>query len=906
MTQPPDATPTPSPAPSPPATPPATPTATRPEADEPAPSVGRRWQGRPRWLRWSTYAALLVVLALVAGTAVVVTTVRRPFPQTTGTLRLDGLHADVEVVRDAHGVPQLYAEDAHDLFLAQGFVQAQDRFYEMDVRRHQTAGRLSELFGRDTVDVDLAVRTMGWRRVAEQELSLLSPRTRGYLESYSAGVNAYIRSHSPGEMALEYTLLDAGGLDYRVAEWTPADSVAWLKAMAWDLRGNMQDEIDRATASTVLDDERVAELYPPYPFARHRPIVTRGAVVGGRFDADGRAGPPGAAARAALGRAVLRAGGLRALEDVRRTTAAVPGALGGLGAGGSGGDTGLGSNAWVVDGQHSSTGAPLLANDPHLAPTLPGVWYQMGLHCTQVDTDCPFDVAGFTFAGFPGVIIGHNASIAWGFTNLDPDVSDLYLEAVDGERYRRGGGWKRLDRREETIEVAGEDPVTITVHSSVHGPLLSDVEPAYASVGADAPVPTGSPERGTGYAVALAWTALTPNRTADAVFAINEASDWATFREAARDFAAPSQNMVYADTAGHIGYQAPGLVPLRGPAHDGNWPAPGWDRSYDWTGKYVPFEALPSVLDPEEGWVVTANQAVVGPGYPYRLTDDWAPGYRSDRIAEVVARKGTLSAEDMTRLQLDTRNGFAPRLVPFLLEVDAGGRYYSGGQELLRSWDFTQPPDSAAAAYFNAVWRNLLTLTFDDQLPADVPVTGGERWFEVVGRLLDEPGNPWWDDTGTDGVREGRDDVLRAALRDARDELVRLQSRRVDNWTWGHQHTLELENQSLGQSGIGVVERLLNRGPWEVGGGSGVVDATSWDAEEGYQVTAAPSMRMVVSLADLDTSTWVNLTGASGHAFDEHYTDQTELWARGETLPWPFGRESVDAAGEDRLRLTAG
>jgi penicillin G amidase len=272
----------------------------------------------------------------------------------------------------------------------------------------------------------------------------------------------------------------------------------------------------------------------------------------------------------------------------------------------------------------------------------------------------------------------------------------------------------------------------------------------------------------------------------------------------------------------------------------------------------------------------------------------------------VLSKKGKLSAEDMSRLQLDTHNGFAPRLVPFLTDVDAGSRYYSAGQRLLRSWDHTQPPDSAAAAYFNAVWRNLLALTFDDELPDDVAVTGGDRWFEVVSRLLDEPGNPWWDDVETDGVREGRDDILRAAVREARDELVRLQSRRVDGWTWGHQHTLELENQSLGQSGIGLVERLLNRGPWELGGGPGIVDATSWGAELGYEVTAVPSMRMVVSLGDLDASTWINLTGASGHAFDAHYTDQTDLWARGETLPWPFTRSAVDQAGEDRLLLSPG
>jgi len=247
----------------------------------------------------------------------------------------------------------------------------------------------------------------------------------------------------------------------------------------------------------------------------------------------------------------------------------------------------------------------------------------------------------------------------------------------------------------------------------------------------------------------------------------------------------------------------------------------------------------------------------------------------------------------MGRLQLDTRHGFAPRLVPYLRDVDPGSRYYAAGLRLLKRWDYTQPPESAAAAYYNAVWRNLLALTFDDQLPDAVHASGGDRWFEVVGRLLRQPGSPWWDD------------ILRAALRDARDELVRLQSRRVDGWTWGHQHTLELRNQTLGTSGNAVAERLLNRGAWQLGGSAGVVDATTWDAAEGYEATVVPSMRMVVSLADLDDSTWVNLTGASGHAFDDHYTDQTDLWAAGETLDWPFSRPAVRAASTDRLLLRA-
>ena len=855
----------------------------------PAQDEGRRWRERPVWLRWLVYTAILLTLALVAAGIFAVDAVRTSFPRTSGTIDVPGVTAEVTVHRDAQGVPQIYADTAEDLFFAQGFVQAQDRFYEMDVRRHITAGRLSELFGEDTLETDKVVRTLGWRRVAEQELQKLSPEALGYLEAFSSGVNAYIEDRSPRELSLEYTLLTLGGLDYEVEEWTPADSVAWLKAMAWDLRGNMQEEIDRAMASTRVDASEIAELYPEYPYARHRPVIDGGAVVEGEFDLTA---PP----RTAAARPPLAAEAVGRLEAAGRALDALPTMVGR-------GD-GIGSNAWVVDGDHSTTGAPILANDPHLAPTLPGVWYQMGLHCTEVSDACPFDVSGFTFAGFPGVVIGHNQRIAWGFTNLGPDVTDLYLEAVDGERYLRGKKWRDFERREETIDVAGGEPFTFTVRSSVHGPLISDVSPLHASVGANAPVSRSAPDRDGGYAVALAWTALETTRTAEAVFEINRATGWEEFRKAARSFAAPSQNMVYADVDGHIGYQAPGLIPIRRPIHRGEYPAPGWDKRYDWTGKYVPFEAMPNVLDPEEGFIATANQAPVDRSYPYFLGSSWDHGYRSQRIVELLTKKGALSVEDMSEIQLDTYNGFAPTLVRYLLEVPAGSRYYSSGQQLLTDWDFTQPADSAAAAYYNAVWKHLLELTFTDQLPSTVEVAGGSRWFEVVRRLLEVPNDPWWDDVDTTVVREGRDDILRQAMRDARDELVHLQSRRTDGWTWGHQHTLTLENQTVGQSDVGLIARLVNRGAWEVSGGPSIVNAIGWNAADGYEVNWVPSMRMVVSLADLDDSTWVNLTGASGHAFNDHYTDQTELWVDGETLPWPSTRSAVEDLAEETLTLS--
>ncbi|MGI8900479.1 MAG: penicillin acylase family protein [Nocardioides sp.] len=852
-----------------------------------------RFGALPRAGRWATYLAIVLALAMLAGLLAGVSVVRKSFPQTDGEIEVAGLESDVTVLRDAHGVPQVYADSSHDLFYAQGFVQAQDRFYEMDIRRHITAGRLSEILGEDALETDKLIRTMGWRRVAEKELSLLAPGTLDHLEAFSEGVNAYIDTHSPSEMSLEYSVLALDGLDYVAEEWTPADSVAWLKAMAWDLRSNMEDEIDRGILAGRQSEDAISELFPPYPYDRHRPIVDQGAVVDGVYEPEAVKGGTGPPARPAYGVEVIRA-----LADLKSGMDSMPQLLGQ-------GD-GIGSNAWVVDGEHSTTGEPILANDPHLGVSVPGIWYQMGLHCTEVSEECPFDVSGFTFAGLPGVVVGHNQEIAWGFTNLGPDVVDLYLEKIRGQKYVYEDRLRPLRRRDESIKVLGRDePFEFTVRETRHGPLLSDVSAELSTVGANSPVERrAAPDRGNGYAVALSWTALEPRNTADAIFGLDAAGSWEEFRAAAEDFAAPSQNMVYADREGHIGYQAPGLIPIRKSGNTGHYPAEGWLASDDWTGDYVPFDALPTVLDPDDGFVATANQAVTGSDYPYYLGDSWDPGYRSERIISLLQRRERLGVDDMSTIQLDQRNGFAPTLVPYLLDILLPSEYLGAGQRLLNAWDFQQDADSAAAAYFNAVYERVLALTFRDDLREAVWPDGGGRWFEVMRRLLAKPQSQWWDDVTTETVVENRDDILVRAMSEARDDLVVRQARRAVDWTWGHQHRLDLENQTLGQSDIKLVQWLFNRGGYEVGGGGQIVNATGWDAASGsFAVTAAPSMRMVVSLADFDDSTWVNLTGASGHAFTSHYVDQTELWVDGRTLPWLYSPDAVGAAAEDSLRL---
>jgi penicillin amidase len=849
---------------------------------------------RHRGLTFLTVLLVSVLVLVVAAAGFGWWTVQRSFPTTSGRIDVPGIDAAVTVYRDDAGIPQLVAETDHDLFFAQGYVHAQDRFWEMDFRRHVTAGRMAELFGETMVATDAFIRTLDWRGIAEQEYALLDPVSLTYYDAYAEGVNAYLGERSGAELSLEYAVLGLQNPGYAPEPWTPVDSIAWLKAMAWDLRSNLGDEIDRALLAATLPPEEVARLHPGYAWGQKPTII------------DGMPAAPAASSVTPLPDDGAPAGALDSADDVAgdATAAAYAESLTSLHAlldgvpellGPEGGD--LGSNSWVVSGALTESGMPLLANDPHLGPAMPSIWAQMGLHCAELREDCAFDVAGYTFSGLPGVIIGHNERIAWGFTNLGPDVADLYLERVDGDAYELDGAMVPLTLREETIAVAGGDPVTITVRSTARGPIVTDIGSDFAAVADGYPAASGQPDGD--FEVSLQWTALTPGTTAQAVFALNRARDWTGFRQAAALFDVPAQNLVYADVDGNIGYQAPGTIPIR-KAGDGTIPLSGWTSANGWAGS-VSFEELPSVLNPARGYIVTANNAVSGNGP--MLTQDWDLGYRAvgiERMLQERIAEGTkLTADDLTAMQLDTADSNATAFLPVIAELDVDGDA-ARGAALLDGWDGRADVDSAQAAYFSVFWRNLLDDMFGT-LPEPTRPVGGDRWFGVVGTLLGEPDARWWTNEA-DGIA-GRDAMIAHALEAAWAEASDRMGGDAGAWRWGRLHTLTLTNQSFGESGIGPIEWLFNRGPYELGGGSSIVNAIGWDATIGYGVDWVPSMRMIVDLDDLDASEWVNLTGASGHAFHPHYADQAPLWQRGETRAWPFTLEAVASSATETLRL---
>ena len=849
---------------------------------------------------------VVVVVALAGGAGAVAWITNRAMPQTTGTLRVEGLEAAVTVDRDASGFAHITARTPHDLFFAQGFVHASERMWQMEVWRRISAGRLSEIFGAGSLDQDRFIRTLGWRQAAERDLAALSSEGRAIVDAYVAGVNAWLDANR-GNLGLAFLVVGD-----EPEPWTALDALAWGKVQAWNLGGNMDAEIFRFLADQRLGDPaRTDDLFP----RRDGPVIVPsadGPTVLGATDRAPAAADPGATAAiprltedqaaawrevAALGGAVLRLAGL-------------DGSDGGLAS-----DHAIGSNDWVVGPSISSTGGALLANDPHLGISMPSVWFVNGLHCERVDQACPFDVAGVSFPGVPGVVLGHNARIAWGATNADPDVQDLVIETIDPAdpaRYLGPDGTSLpFTVRTEQIAVSGGEPETIQVRETIHGPILNDVDKRLA----DGPL------------MALRWSATLadagPDRTYEAILGLDTAANFEDFRAALSLYRAPSQNFVYADVDGHIGYQLPGYVPIRSdPLDRGDRPVPGSTGDGEWLDP-IPFAQLPWALDPTEGWIVTANNAVVDEAYPHFIGQEWDPGYRAERIIDLVNDHGQdgLTVPEMTDIQNDTAPLRARDIVPHLDEALPATADGMAIADRIATWDGTCTIDSLGCAAYMAWEYRILRDVFDDDLgPLARDYVGTPISWVALEGLLAEPDARWWDDTTTP-LAETADLIVLRAMDEAGAEL-RAALGEPDGWTWGRLHTATFKEATIGTgSGIGPLEWYFNRGPVAAPGAAGAVSASYYRLRRAYPdptdpefvplaidqlftVTNLPSYRLAIDMSDLDGARIVITTGQSGQPFASHYDDQIESWRTGGTVPLPFTRDAVAAATVATLTLS--
>lgn len=830
-------------------------------------------------MRWVKRIGLFLLLLAVGVAAFGVYTVRRSFPQVRGELEIDGLNSTVEVLRDEFGVPHIYASNQHDLFFAQGYTHAQDRFYQMDFWRHIGAGRLSEMFGESQVDTDRFLRSLGWEDIAAEEWDSMTGRSREILQAYADGVNAYLETHSGADISLEYAILPLQNPEYEIEPWSPINTLTWAKVMSWDLSGNMSSEIARAVLGRDLSPEQVTQLFPPFP--EDKPVIVEEA---GRTASTSQSAIPDEAIPA-----LIAAGA--AADDLWGLT--------------GGGFEGIGSNNWVVSGDHTGSGMPLLANDTHLANQMPSIWYENGLHCTDDADDCPWQSVGFSFAGTPGVVIGHNSHHAWGVTSEAADTQDMFIERLnpdDPGEYEVDGEWVDFEVRTETIEVGGGEDVTYKVLSTRHGPVISQT--FLSEVGFDDSATVDLPDD---YVVAMAWQSLEPSTLAEAIIGINLATSYEEFRDAVALWDIAAQNVVYADIEGNIAYHSTGEIPVRTDG-DGLYPVPGWTSDYEWTGT-IPFEEMPSVLNPSRGFIATANQPILRPGQDPLIGTDGAYGYRASRIQELIEEDDAHTVGSMQTKQFDARDGGAAVVVPYLLDIDTSGDETIAETQLrLEGWStgsaaYQATGGSSGAALYQAVWRHLLAETFHDDLPEDYWPEGGSRWFEVVRNLLDNPDDPFWDNQDTLDV-ETRDEILFEAMTLGRQELEDILGDDPQDWSWGALHLGHFENQTLGQSGIAPVEWLFNRtAPPRVSGSTSIVNAAGWNPTESFEVNWVPSQRMVVDLADLDASTFVHTTGQSGHAFAGNYASMIEMWTDGVQAPMPFSRPAVEAVTVDTLTM---
>ena len=766
---------------------------------------------------------VLLTLA-AAGTGAVV--VWRTFPTTAGRLLVHGLDAPVEVIRDRWGIPHLYAQSAHDLFFAQGYVHAQDRLWQMDFNRRVPSGRLSELFGEVTLSNDRFLRVIGMRRAAEEERRLLDPESAATLAAYAAGVNAGILQHG-SRLPIEFTLLR-----YRPEPWTAADTLVFGKLLAWTLGGNWRYQLLRAHVIARFGIDGLRVLIPPDP--GDGPVVVPAGVQPRRM-------PPAALLR------LLDAGRLPA---------------------------GLGSNSWAVSGARTASGAPLLANDPHLEAQMPSIWYEMHL------VGGPYDVAGATLPGVPGVVIGHNADIAWGVTNAGPDVQDLYIEqfhATDPNRYLfRGRGEAARVIREE-IRVKGQiDPVVETVRITRHGPVINDVV------------------EGLGPFLALRWTALEPGTVSASLLRLDRARTWDEFRAALRLWTVPAQNFVYADRRGNIGYQLPGRIPIRARG-DGTVPVPGWTGEYEWADA-IPFERLPWALNPPSGYILTANNRIVPAGYPYLLSHEWDPGFRARRIEALLAPLRRATVADMQGMQLDLMSLPGRETVRALGDLRIAEEPAAGLLADLRGWDGALGIDSRPAAIYEAFRMALLPLVFKDVLGRDLYkryVERPEAWQVALLGLLRDPSSRWWG-------AEGRDAVVAKALTQAHAVLTRSLGPDPSRWTWGRLHPMRFAHP-LGR--LWVLGWVFNAAAPPTGGDLFTINNGGFSSSTFAQIIVA-SYRQVIDLGDWDRSVAVHATGQSGLPFNRHYRDFVRLWATGGYHPMLFSRPRIQQEAEGILTLT--
>tara|TARA_B100001964_G_scaffold232591_1_gene288579 strand:+ start:929 stop:3385 length:2457 start_codon:yes stop_codon:yes gene_type:complete len=799
---------------------------------------------------------ILAVFLLLGGAGLL--WLRTSLPQTEGEITLPGLTAPVTVTRDTHGIPWIEANTQNDAYFALGFVHAQDRLWQMDIMRRTGAGRLSEILGSDMLPRDRLARALGLARLAKAGLEHLSLPMRDSLESYSNGVNAYLATRT-GTLPPEFIILS-----YEPEPWKPVDSLIWGKLMALWLSSNRREELLRSRLATKLNTPLLEDLW----MSSQQSGVTKADT--------GNPGANAATQTAPSNRTSLSFSKLGHLFDGLWTN--------GLWHASSKPKEFLSaSNNWVLSGRHTKSGIPLLANDPHLWMSMPGVWYLARL------TTPERDLAGATAPGVPFTVLGHNSHIAWGFTTTHSDTQDFFIERLDPEKpglYLTPEGPRSFLTRYETISVRGDQDEVLELRETRHGPVISDILE-------DADIDPG-------HVLALADPAQrSDDLTAQAIYHLNMARNWREFTAAIKDFHSPQQNIVYADVAGNIGFYAPGRLPLRKDG-DGTAPVPGWNGDFDWTG-FIPFDQLPHALNPPSGRAVTANQKIVEDGYPHLLSAKWRAPYRARRIHERLSAEEKHDLESMTTIQHDSVSLMARDILPLMLSIKGNDPDSSKALALLQDWDAVMDRNRPEPLIFSSWLEHLQKRIAADELGDlydDIHrIRPGFLTAVLAGRTFS--GHDWCDDGRTVEMETCAYQLI-LALGDATTALRKAYGNWIETWRWGDAHRLSFSSPLLSRLPLlGTLAATIV----ETDGGNETVNRGAYKSNESGTIFThfhGPGMRAVYDLSKLEDSLFMIAPGQSGNVYSHYFNDLVIPWRDGHYVMFP---SATNMTGKTVARL---
>jgi penicillin amidase len=808
-----------------------------------------------------------VALLLMAAGGVVYYLLHKSIADYAATISVEGLSKPATLYYDEYAVPHIVADSEDDLFFALGFAHARERLWQMEISRRAADGRMAEILGEGGVSFDKLFRTIGFRRMADSLWHSVSPETKKMLQAYSNGVNAYIAANK-NHLPIEFDILQ-----YTPEPWTPVNSLGIVRLMGWELNISWWTDIVLTELTAKLGKEKAMQVYPDYPTGKPT-IITRPVA----------SQPKPTKPKTGNAKPTATLDELKILEAFQEVDNGFRKYFGTSA-------SHLGSNAWAVTKSKSSTGKALLANDPHLGFMMPARWYEVQLTCEAAG----INASGCSLPGVAGLVLGKNDSIAWGLTNVMADDCDFFIieaDSTDKSKYLTPSGKAAFVTIDEEIKVKGKNPINFEVRLTKYGPIINDIHPK-STLTASTPI-------------ALKWTGHEQSDEALALYRAMKAKNWTTFRNGLRTFCVPGQNFVYADAAGNIGYQAGVLLPMRTDVQPANVKKPKPDvgkpleaflvRTFrdEWKG-FVPFDSLPSVLNPTENFIVTANNKTIDDAYPYYISSLWEPPARAERIRQMLTSKATLSAADFEKMQTDVYSASAFETVPYIFNAVPDDSTTHKALQYFRNWDYNFTTQSIAASIYEHFYIRLIENTFRDEMGdtiyaayirlANLPVRVMAKLLRDSTVVVDSSGshvvyNAWFDDVTTKDKVETRDDIIRKSFLQALDSLKKNVGTDMAQWQWGKIHTLTMKH-ILGSGDIRVFKTFFNIGPFETGGTGTSINNGEFKFDKPFDHTLGASSRRVIDFSEAGEFKSVMPAGNSGEPLSPHYADQTRLWLSG-------------------------